>query len=456
MTTESKSESEGVPETAKRSEEADQYGWVERRVWTERMVETLRKGGPEGGKWFSLQDKVFATKTLELGYERVAANRGAAGIDGVTVGEYGERLGEEIARLQTAWKAGNYRPSMVRRVFIPKPGSREKRPLGIPAVGDRVVQSALRLVMEPIFEVGFSENSYGFRPGRSAQGALGATLAHLNAGLTHVLDADLKGYFDSIPHDQLLDRVRRKITDGRILALIESFLKAKVMVEMEAHEPEAGTPQGGVISPLLANIYLDELDHMVVSQGLAMVRYADDFVILCRSQEDAERALTLVRDWTAKAGLTLHPEKTRLTDLSQPGKFIDFLGYRFQRHKDREGNERFLRLVRPKSQRKLEDTIRERTRRTAGESIDVIIAGLNRSLRGWFAYFRSVHKSRHEKIDQMVRRRLRAILQKHRGVVSWGGGHAHNRWPNSFFAEHGLFSLEAAHVRFLHSLRGTR
>ena len=445
-----------MPLAAGRAGEADPYGWVERCVWTERMVDALRRGGPEGGRWFAMQDKVFASRTLRLAYAQVAANDGAPGIDGVTVEAFGERLELEIARLQTAWQAKTYRPAAVRRVWIPKPGTGEQRPLGIPTVADRVVQTALRMVIEPIFEVGFSEQSYGFRPGRSAHGALRATLDHLNAGLVHVVDADLKGYFDTIPHDQIMARVRRKISDGRVLDLIESFLKAKVMDGMEEHEPDAGTPQGGVISPLLANIYLDDLDHLMAGQGWAMVRYADDFVVLCRSRIEAERALEFVRQWTVKAGLTLHPTKTRLADLSEPRSFIDFLGFRFQRQIDQDGTHRFLRLVRPKSRRKVEDVIRQRTRRTAGESMDSIITGLNHALRGWFAYFRSVHWTVHKKLDQMVRRRLRAIMEKNRGVTSWGGGSAHTHWPNDHFADRGLFSLEAAHRNSIHSPRGTR
>lgn len=447
---------EAMPSAASRAGEADPYGWVERCVWTERMVDALRRGGPEGGRWFAMQDKVFAARTLRQAYASVASNAGAPGIDGVTVDDFGGRLESEIARLHGAWQAKTYRPQAVRRVHIPKPGTSETRPLGIPTVADRVVQTALRMVIEPIFEVGFSGNSYGFRPGRSAHDALRATLDHLKAGLVHVVDADLKGYFDTIPHDQIMGRVRRKISDGRVLDLIESLLKAKVMEGMEAHEPDAGTPQGGVISPLLANIYLDDLDHLMAGRGWAMVRYADDFVILCRSREEAERALASVRAWTVEAGLTLHPTKTRLVDLSEHRSFIDFLGFRFQRQIDRDGTHRFLRLVRPKSRRKIEEAIRQRTRRAAGESMADIIAGLNQALRGWYAYFRSVHRTIHVRIDQMTRRRLRAILQKNRGVTSWGGGQAHNRWPNGYFTERGLFSLEAAHVNSIHSPRGTR
>ena len=203
----------------------------------------------------------------------------------------------------------------MKRVWIDKPGSTEQRPLGIPTVRDRVVQAALRLVMEPIFESDFHEHSYGFRPGRSAQQAAGAVLGHLKAQRLLVVDVDLKAFFDSIPHERLLDAVRERVTDGRVLELIGHFLKAGVMENHRVKIPEAGTPQGGVISPLMANIYLNALDHQMATSGRKMVRYADDFVILCDSVEEANSALADVQAWTAHAGLTLHPTKTQIVDL---------------------------------------------------------------------------------------------------------------------------------------------
>ncbi|MBA2687464.1 MAG: group II intron reverse transcriptase/maturase, partial [Gemmatimonadaceae bacterium] len=293
---------------------------------------------------------MFSAKALRAGYARVAANAGAPGVDGKTVEQYGERQEEEIERLIASWKAGTYRPQAVRRTWIPKPGSREQRPLGIPTVRDRVVQAALLMVLEPIFEDSFHDRSYGFRPGRSAQHASGVVLSGLKAGRLLVVDADLKGYFDSIPHARLLEAVRRKVTDGRILDLIGMFLKAGVMDGDVITEPVAGTPQGGVISPLLANIYLNDLDHLMAERGLEMVRYADDFVILTRTPAEAQRALDDVREWTAQAGLTLHPDKTRIVDLREHGAWFDFLGYRFQRHDPPDGGDwRILRLVRDKS-----------------------------------------------------------------------------------------------------------
>jgi RNA-directed DNA polymerase len=415
------------------------------------MLESLRRGGPEGGKWYSLHDKVFAEKTLRAAYARVARNRGAPGVDGMTVEGFGERLDEEIARLRRAWQTGTYRPQAIRRTWIPKPGTDERRPLGIPTVRDRVVQAALVSVLEPIFDTTFSEHSHGFRPGHRAQDALAAVLSHVKAGKVFIVDADLKGYFDSIPHGRLLAEVRRKVTDGRVLDLIGAFLTAGIMEQGALTEPDAGTPQGGVISPLLANLYLDGLDQMMAAAGVAMERYADDFVICCGTPAEAERALAMVKDWTAQAGLTLHPTKTRIVDLGIPGNHIDFLGYRLQRHTDGTGTDRILRLVRPKSLTRIRDALRALTPRNSGDSLEAMITRLNRTLTGWFAYFRSVSRLIHATLDKLVRRRLRAMLCKRIGqkLSSWGRGWHQKEWSKAFFAEHGLFSLEAAHVQYI-------
>jgi group II intron reverse transcriptase/maturase len=219
-------------------------------------------------------------------------------------------------------------PHAIRRVSIPKPGTNQTRPLGIPTVRDRIVQAAIVHAIESIFEQTFAEHSYGFRPGRGCKDALRRVEQFLREGYVHVVDADLKGSFDTIPHGRLMTRLKAKISDGRLLGLIESFLKAEVMDGLEHWTPEAGAPQGAVLSPLLSNVYLDELDQLMVTHGIEMVRYADDFVILCRSAADAERALELVRTWVSANGLTLHPEKTRIVD-SRTNHF-DFLGYSFR------------------------------------------------------------------------------------------------------------------------------
>lgn len=446
-----------VPFEAPLTRETDPLWFVKRSVWTPRMLETLRQGGPKGGRWYWLHDKVFKRRILREAFALVAANDGAPGVDGVTVKAFGMRLEWEIDRILEAWQTGRFRPQTILRKWIPKPGSKEERPLGIPTVRDRVVQTALRMVLEPIFEMDFHPNSFGFRPGRKAQEAIAKVLKGLNAGKVWVVDADLKSYFDRIPHDRLLEAIKGRITDRRILALIEQYLKAGIMDKGVITEPGTGSPQGGVISPLLANLYLNALDHLMAKAGWYMIRYADDFVILCETQEEAQRALEVVQEWTREAGLTLHPDKTRLVDLGVHRNSIDFLGFRIQRHEDRKtGRGRFLRLVRPKSLAKLTEKIRGETCRTSGRSLSEIIRRLNRSLSGWFRYFRSAHESIHKRIDQTIHRRLRAILAKRRGCPNWGGGRGHTCWPNSFFAGQGLFSLKEAHVQYIQSCGGTR
>ena len=212
---------------------------------------------------------------------------------------------------------GSTDPQAVRRVWIPKPGSKEKRPLGIPTVEDRVVQAALLNVLEPIFERDFAEQSYGFRPKRGCKDALRRVVDLLKAGYVWVVDADLKSYFDTIPHGRLIKRVEEKVSDGRVIELLQKYLKQDVMDGMESWTPEEGTPQGAIVSPLLSNIYLDPLDHEMAGEGFQMVRYADDFVILCRSEAEAQEALERVQSWTVQAGLTLHPEKTRIVNAEE-------------------------------------------------------------------------------------------------------------------------------------------
>ena len=399
------------------------------------MLTTLIQG-VEGGKWFRLFDKVFAERNLFAAYQQVAKNKGAAGIDHVTVEEFGRQLPENIWQLADALQAKTFRPQAIRRVHIPKPGTKETRPLGIPTVRDRVVQTAIVNVIEPIFERDFAEHSYGFRPGRSCKDALRRVDRLLKEGYVHIVDADLKGYFDSIPHDKLMSRLREKIADGRVLSLIESFLQAGIIDDAKQWTPEVGAPQGAVLSPLLSNVYLDPLDQLMVQHGFEMVRYADDFVILCRTAEDAQRALEIVRAWVNEAGLQLHPEKTRLVDSREES--FTFLGYEFLGEKH---------WPRKKSLQKLKQSLREKTGRTSGESLPCIIGNVNRTLRGWFNYFQ--HSSRRtlfRDLDGWLRMRLRSILLRRQG----GSGVARSQnasytWPNRFFTDHGLFSLKTAH-----------
>jgi RNA-directed DNA polymerase len=423
-----------VPLAQQAGEILSRWRWVKPSAWTVRMLTTLEQG-VEGGKWFRLFDKVFAERNLLAAFQQVASKHGAAGVDHVTVAQFERALPESLWEVSDQLKHGTYQPQSIRRVHIPKPGTTETRPLGIPTVRDRMVQAAVVDVIEPIFERDFAEHSYGFRPGRGCKDALRCVDQLLKAGYVHVVDADLKGYFDSIPHDRLLIRLKEKIADGPVLSLIESFLKAQIMDGLEGWTPTTGAPQGAVLSPLLSNIYLDPLDHLVARSGYEMVRYADDFVILCRTPEEASRALELVRTWVSDNGLALHPTKTKVVDARTEG--FDFLGYHFRgtKHWPRE-----------KSVGKLKDTIRAKTKRTNGDSLHTIIASLNRALRGWFEYFQH-HRGWHfVTLDGWIRGRLRSILRKRSKRRGRGRGLDHQRWPNAFFAEHGLFSLAEAHV----------
>lgn len=438
------SETGPSPVSARAQQDGDvllRWGWTERSVWTERMLTALETG-VKGGCWFRLMDKVFAEGNLAAAAAQVIANRGAAGVDHVTVKEFGNRLEDELPKLSRQLRDGSYRPQAVRRVHIPKPGTHETRPLGIPSVRDRVVQAAVVNVIEPIFEREFAEQSYGFRPGRGCKDALRRVDGLLKTGYHYVVDADLKSYFDTIPHARLMTRVKERIADGSVLRLVESFLKAGILDGMTEWTPESGAPQGAVLSPLLSNIYLNPLDHAVRAAGFEMVRYADDFVILCRTVEEAARALEFVRQWVADHGLTLHPTKTKIVDVRIDG--FEFLGYRFVKHR---------RFPRRKSLAKLKDAIRAKTKRTSGNSLPFIVADVNRTLRGWFAYFQHSWKTTFPGVDGWVRMRLRSMLRKRAGRRGRGRGLDHHRWPNAFFAEQGLYSLVAAHALAVQSSR---
>jgi len=398
------------------------------------MLTTLEHG-VEGGKWFRLFDKVFSERNLLAALQQVASKRGAAGVDHVSVDQFARGPPENLWEVSDQLKHGTYQPQSIRRVHIPKPGTNETRPLGIPTVRDRMVQAAVVNVVEPIFERDFAEQSYGFRPGRGCKDALRRVDQLLKAGHVHVVDADLKGYFDSIPHDRLMTRLKEKIADGPTLSLIESFLKAQILDEMREWTPMAGAPQGAVLSPLLSTVHLDPLDHLMAREGFEMVRYADDFVILCRTPEAASRALELVRGWVAENGLELHPTKTTVVDARTEG--FDFLGYHFRGAKHWPRN---------KSVQRLKDTIRAKTKRTNGHSTPAIIADLNRPLCGWFAYFQHAPPWVFPRLDGWIRGRLRSILRRRSGRRGRGRGSDHQRWPNAFFAKLGLFTLEEAHA----------
>jgi len=418
------------------------WEWVEHTVWTERMLTALQKG-VQGGRWFGMMDKVHAVRTLGVAAEKVVSKKSAAGVDYVTTTAFAEHLEEEVRKLSEAMRTGGYRPQAVRRTWIPKAGSKELRPLGIPTVRDRVVQTALKLVVEPIFEWEFAEHSYGFRPGRGCKEALRRVDGLLKSGYHYVVDADLKQFFDTIPHDRLLARLKERVTDGSVLSLVEAFLKANIMEGMSEWTPEEGAPQGAVISPLLSNIYLNPLDHLLKERGMEMVRYADDFVILCRTKEEAESALSLVQTWVGDNGLTLHEAKTKVVDVREAG--FDFLGYHFVKHR---------RFPKRKSLAKFKDALRELTPRNSGKSLLEIVTLLNRKLPGWFGYFKHAHRTTFSTLDSWIRMRLRSILRKRSGRRGRGRGADHHRWKNDFFARLGLYSLKSAQALACQSPRG--
>ena len=413
-----------------------EWEWVDRTIWTERMLVALGNG-VKGNKWFSLIDKVYRPTTLRAAWEQVKSNRGAAGIDGQSIERFAANAERYLNELAQDLEEGRYRPQPVRRVEISKGGGKT-RPLGIPTVKDRIVQTAVKRVIEPIFEKEFMSVSYGFRPGRGCKDALREVDGYLKEGYTYVVDADLKGYFDSIPHAPLKERIEERISDGRLLELLAGWLRQDIVKDMERWTPTEGSPQGAVISPLLANLYLHPLDEKMTKLGYRMVRYADDFVILCQSAEQAHTALKEVRAWVEANGLTLHPDKTHIGDCRIEGQGFEFLGYRFEAGK---------RWVRKKSLRGFKDKIREKTRRNRGDSLTAIVADLTPMIRGWYGYFKHADRWEFPKLDGFIRRRLRALLRKQEKRPGLGVCHADNRrWPNAYFAALGLFTMTEARM----------
>jgi RNA-directed DNA polymerase len=437
-TGQSESQASIVPEKATQGAETQgrDWTWVEATVWSERMLAAL-ENGVKGGKWFSLIDKVYRKQTLRAAWKKVKDNAGAAGVDGQSVELFEARAEVYLEELERALRAGEYRPEPIRRVEIPKGGGK-MRLLGIPVVKDRIVQTAVKLVIEPIFEREFEDCSYGFRPGRGCKDALREVDELIKEGFTHVVDADFDSYFDSIPYEPLMGEVSERISDGAVLELIGAFLNQDIIEGMKRWTPVGGTPQGAVISPLLANIYLHPLDRQMREKGYRMVRYADDLVVLCQTAEQAQAALNEVRAWVEQNRLKLNADKTHVGDCRQAGQGFEFLGYRFEVGR---------RWVRRKSLLALRERIRQKTRRTRGDSLGCIIADLNPVLRGWFHYFKHAQPWLHQLTDSFVRRRIRAILRKQDKRPGMGKCRDdHLRWPNTFFAAQELFTLTTARV----------
>lgn len=407
------------------------------------MVRAL-EDGVKGGVWYTLWDKFATLAALESAFAKVKANDGAAGVDHVSIKDFERDKDKHLRALHASLTDGTYRPAAIRRRYIPKAGSSELRPLGIPTVRDRVVQAALLATIEPIFEKEFSENSFGFRPRRSAHQAIARVEQQLNAGNKWVVDIDLKAYFDTVSHPRLMTLIRQQIADGRVLGLIETFLKQPVDEEGVRWSPIVGTPQGAVMSPLLANVFLNPLDHHMAKRGYEMTRYADDFVIQCRTEADARRALSEVTRWCESFALTVHPTKTRVVHVSVQEGF-DFLGYHFRERRN-DPTQTTL-WPRKKSERKLRHTLKPQTKRTNGTSLRAIVAKVNPILRGFHTYFRLSLRNHLEALDKWLRNRLRAILRRRAGRRGRSGGQDHRLWPNAFFDKLGLFSLARTPVQ---------
>jgi RNA-directed DNA polymerase len=398
-----------------------------------------------GRRFHALYDKVSRQDILRRAWELVKANRGVAGVDSQTV-QFIEETGMEafLHQLQERLREGRYRPHPVKRVYIPKADGR-RRPLGIPAVRDRVVQAAVKIVIEPIFEADFQPCSFGFRPKRSAHDANEVIRQVANQGRVWVVDADIENYFDTIDHEKLMEMVEKRISDRRVLKLIRQFLKAGVLEDGKVRTLTAGTPQGGVLSPLLANIYLNYLDKVWMErcrQLGVLVRYADDEVILCRTETDAKEALCRLHIIMERLGLRLHPSKTRLVNLQEGQEGFDFLGFHHRKVKSlRRGRYFLLRWPGRKALRAIREKIQAITgnRRHLVLSLKEVIAEINPILRGWGNYFRVGNSSRHfQLIDMYVLERLYLFLSKKHGKSGRGWG---QRWQSIDFRKEGLHQL---------------
>lgn len=411
-------------------------------------------------KWHSLIDKVYAPGNLAKAWERVRENNGACGADGMTVETFGRAAEKRLAELSADLRAKTYRPQPVRRKWIPKAGGGD-RALGIPSVRDRIVQQAILQVLEPIFEPVFSTRSHGFRPGRGCATALSIVDRAITAGYTHVVDADIQSFFDTVDHEKLLTAVNEEVADGSLLKLIMRILTAGVWMQDtgETEPTNLGTPQGGPLSPLLANIYLNRLDSKLMEAKHGLVRYADDFVIFAKSEAEARQALTLAEQvLTGELGLTLHPEKTRVVSVDDG---FEFLGFHYFRYAKKDV---MCKEVRRKSVARFRDSVRVRTPRLRAqkpvkaksltltrlrknERVMGLIERLNAFLRGWHGYFKHIrlpYQRPFKDLDEFVRRRLRTTI-----VGRTGNGWWTQQLTNAMLGHLGLVSIEKLYNAYL-------
>jgi len=428
-----------MPETANTPHEKVRQ--LQRKLWVCAKRSKTRR-------FHALYDRIYRSDVLWEAWRRVRSNGGAAGVDAETIRAIEQRgPGEFLAEIHEALRAGRYRPSPVKRRYIPKADGKQ-RPLGIPTVRDRVVQMAAKLVIEPIFEADFQPGSYGFRPKKSATQALEAIREAGNRGMNFVVDADIQGYFDNIRRDTLMELVKERISDRRVLKLIRQWLEAGVMEDGTVRETLAGTPQGGVISPLLANIYLNKLDRIWAarcSQLGTLIRYADDFVTMCGTESRAREALRRIGLVMSRLGLALHPAKTRLVDLRRGKESFVFLGCTIRKRRSIQRNPRWHFMQRwpsPKATKKLRERVRELTsKRQSGKDVKQIIAELNPVLRGWGNYFRTGNADREfNQMDSFVMQSLRRWQYRR-------GGQRPTKRP--------LFTWTQLHGMGLHRLMGT-
>ena len=380
----------------------------------------LKAKSQSGFRFYALYDKIYRMDVLKRAWQKVRLNHGSPGIDGQTIRDIEEAGVDDFLRgIQQELKTKKYRPQPARRVYIPKPDGRQ-RPLSIPTIKDRVVQTALKEIIEPIFEAGFEDNSYGYRPKRSAQQAALEIRKYLYYGLTKVIDADLEDCFGSIPHRELLDMIARRIVDGRVLHLIKLFLKAGVMEQGEKKIDETGTPQGGVISPLLANIYLDQIDKgwKPLNRYARLVRYADDLVILTKYGE--EKLLSRLDQLATKLKLKLNAEKTRIVDAEEES--FDFLGYSFRKALNRTKTKKAVYFwPTQKAEKAIKEKVRKITNPARPIKVEQVVKELNPALRGWVNYYRIGNSSKKfDKIKLYVANKVRKFMRRRRGKSGYG------------------------------------